>query len=111
MNSLQAHLERYRAEHRTTGCRLTHMLGVPMIAAALPVLFFDWRWAAGLFIIGWALQFAGHRFFEHNRPVLLADPSNPLTYFSALIFVTQEWAQVLRGRGLSRAPSSRRPRD
>jgi hypothetical protein len=31
----------------------------------------------------------------------MADPSNPLTYFAALIFVGQEWARLVRGRGLS----------
>lgn len=102
MNSFETHMAHYRAEHRTVGCKITHMIGVPMIAASVPALFFNRRWAAGLFTVGWAFQLAGHRFFERNRPVLVADPANPLTYFSALAFVAQEWKQVLSGRGLTR---------
>jgi len=111
MNSFQTHMAHYRAEHRTLGCKITHMIGVPMITAAFPVLFFNWRWAVALFVIGWVFQFAGHRFFEHNRPVLMADLSNPLTYFSALVFVAQEWAQVLRGRRLTEPPGLDRTRE
>lgn len=107
MNSFQTHMAHYRAAHRTLGCRLTHMIGVPMIVASIPILFFNWRWALALFVIGWTFQFAGHRFFEHNRPVLMADPSSPLTYFSALIFVAQEWAQMLSSRGPTDTSKSR----
>lgn len=101
MRSFQEHMQLYRAEHRTIGCKLSHMIGVPMIVASFPVLIFNWRWAIALFVVGWIIQFAGHYYFEKNRPVLMADPANPLTYFAAVIFVAQEWFGVLTGRGLS----------
>ena len=107
MNSFQAHMELYRAEHRTIGCKVSHMIGVPMIVASFPILIFNWRWAIALFVIGWIFQLAGHRYFEKNRPVLTADPGNPMTYFAAIIFVAQEWASVLTGRGLGDSGESR----
>ncbi|HZS03802.1 MAG TPA: DUF962 domain-containing protein [Blastocatellia bacterium] len=104
MTRIREHMELYRAEHRTVGCKVTHLVGVPMIAASFPMLLFNWRWAVGMFVTGWILQFSGHHFFEHNQPVLVADPANPLTYFAALIFVGEEWARLLAGRGLGVAP-------
>lgn len=101
MRSFQKHMQLYRDEHRTIGCKLSHMIGVPMIVASFPMLIFNWRWAIALFVVGWIIQFAGHYYFEKNRPVLMADPANPLTYFAAVIFVAQEWFGVLTGRGLS----------
>ncbi len=100
MRSFHEHMQLYRAEHRTIGCRLSHMVGVPVIVASFPMLFINWRWAIALFVIGWIIQFAGHYYFEKNRPVLMADPANPLTYFAAVIFVAQEWMSLLSGRGL-----------
>jgi uncharacterized membrane protein YGL010W len=76
------------------------MFGVPIIVASLVTVFFAWKLAAFMFIIGWALQFAGHFFFEGNKPVLFADPSNPFTYFYAVIFVAEEWWRVLTLRSL-----------
>ena len=38
--------------------------------------------------------------FEKNKPVFLSNPKNPFTYFSALIFVTQEWLKLLSGKRL-----------
>jgi uncharacterized membrane protein YGL010W len=94
----QAH---YRAHHRTVGCKITHLFGVPMIALSLPVLLFNRKLGAGLFLGGWALQFIGHFVFEKNRPMLFKDPTDPLTYCSALIFVAQEWLHLLRGGRLT----------
>lgn len=101
MPSFQEHMQLYREEHRTTGCKISHLIGVPMIVASFPMLVFNWRWAIALFVVGWIFQFAGHRFFEKNRPVLMADPANWLTYFAAIIFVAQEWTALLTGRGLN----------
>ena len=95
-----AHRRLYRREHRTLGCKLTHMFGVPLIVASLITLFFAWKLAIGMFVVGWLLQFTGHFVFEKNKPVLFADPSNPLTYFYAVIFVAEEWWKLLTFQGL-----------
>ena len=93
--NFEQHRALYRREHSTVGCKVTHMFGVPMIVTSLLMLFFCWQWALGLFVAGWILQFAGHFVFEGNRPVLFSDPSNKLTYFYAVIFVMEEWWQLL----------------
>lgn len=102
---LAAHRRHYRQNHRTIGCKLTHMFGVPLIVASLVTLFFAWKLALGMFVFGWALQLAGHFLFEKNNPVLFANPGNPLTYFYAVIFVAEEWWQVITLRGLQEEPA------
>jgi uncharacterized membrane protein YGL010W len=100
-SSLREHQEHYRAHHRTVGCKLTHLFGVPMIALSIPALLFNRKLSASLFFTGWALQFIGHFVFEKNKPMLFKDPKDPLTYCSALIFVTQEWLSLLNGGRLT----------
>jgi uncharacterized membrane protein YGL010W len=90
----------YRAEHRTVGCRISHMIGVPLIVASLVVTPLHWRLGCAMFLIGWMSQLAGHRFFERNKPVLMSDPKNPMTYLAAIVLVSQEWFRVLSGHGL-----------
>jgi len=91
----QAQKRLYQEQHRTVGCKVTHMFGVPMIYASLVVVFFSWPTALALFGVGWVLQFTGHYVFEKNRPVFLTDPKNPFTYIAALVFVAEEWWKLL----------------
>jgi uncharacterized membrane protein YGL010W len=98
MESFQSHQRHYREHHKTLGCKITHMIGVPMIALSIPVLFIHWQWAIALFVIGWIFQFIGHYVFEKNKPVFMNDPQNPLTYFSAIFFVADEWWHMLTGK-------------
>ncbi len=109
MSAFQAHMAHYRQEHRTVGCKITHMIGVPMIAGSLVVIWPNWQIGLAMFIVGWIFQFAGHRFFERNKPVLAEDPRNPYTYLSAIVFVSQEWAHVLSGHRLSEEPILPKP--
>jgi uncharacterized membrane protein YGL010W len=44
-----------------------------MIVVSLVVVFFDWRWGVGLFVLGWILQFIGHA-FEGNKPAFFRNP-------------------------------------
>lgn len=37
LRAQQEYLDKYRAEHTTLGCRITHMIGVPMIMASILV--------------------------------------------------------------------------
>jgi uncharacterized membrane protein YGL010W len=100
MDPFEQHMKLYRHEHRTLGCKITHMFGVPMIVASLPTVFFDWQVAVLLFVVGWILQFAGHFVFEKNRPLVMANPKNPMTYLAAVVFVAEEWSKLLTGKPL-----------
>jgi uncharacterized membrane protein YGL010W len=100
MDSFENHQKHYREQHSTVGCKITHMIGVPMIAVSIPIMFFSWQIGLSLFVVGWIFQFIGHFVFEKNKPVLMKDPKNPFTYVSALVFVTQEWFRLLSGKRL-----------
>src|SRR5690349_11437517 len=63
----------YKAKHQHPMNRLTHSIGIPMIVISLPLFFFNWRWALGLFIVGWILQFVGHA-IEGNQPAFFRNP-------------------------------------
>jgi uncharacterized membrane protein YGL010W len=63
----------YKAKHQHPLNRLTHNIGIPMIVVSVPLLFFDWRWALGLFIVGWVFQFVGHA-IEGNQPAFFRNP-------------------------------------
>lgn len=66
-------LANYKAKHQHPLNRLTHSIGIPMIVISLPVVFFNWRWAVGLFGVGWILQFVGHA-IEGNQPAFFKNP-------------------------------------
>ncbi len=78
------------------GCKLTHLIGVPMLVLALVMLFIDRKKALALFSMGWALQFVGHFVFERNKPILLTPNRHPYLLLSALVFVGEEWLDTLR---------------
>jgi len=44
-----------------------------MIVISLPLFLFNWRWALGLFVLGWTLQFIGHA-IEGNQPAFFKNP-------------------------------------
>ena len=66
-------LANYKAKHQHPLNRLTHSIGIPLIVISLPLFFFDWRWALALFVVGWILQFVGHR-IEGNQPAFFRNP-------------------------------------
>ena len=66
-------MEDYKAKHRHPLNRLTHSVGIPLIVVSLPLIFFSWRWALALFVVGWILQFVGH-WIEGNQPAFFRNP-------------------------------------
>ena len=66
-------MENYKAKHQHPVNRWLHNFGIPMIVLALPVVFFNWRWGLGLFVVGWIFQFAGH-LVEGNQPAFFRNP-------------------------------------
>jgi uncharacterized membrane protein YGL010W len=66
-------VENYKDKHRHPLNRLTHNIGIPMIVISLPLFLFNWRWALGLFVVGWVFQFIGHA-IEGNQPAFFRNP-------------------------------------
>ncbi|HEY9684196.1 MAG TPA: DUF962 domain-containing protein [Oculatellaceae cyanobacterium] len=89
----------YRSQHRTVGCKVTHMIGIPLMVMSIPTLLFNRKMALQMQAGGLALQFIGHYVFEHNKPVLL-ETRDPLVLIAALQFCGEQWWLVLQGKGL-----------
>jgi len=71
---LRVYLDQYARDHAHPLTKLTHLIGIPLIVAAIPYAGFRPRRAAALFTAGWALQFLGHYGFEKKNPSFFADP-------------------------------------
>jgi uncharacterized membrane protein YGL010W len=71
-------IEEYAESHQHPVNKLTHSIGIPMIAVSIlliPLCLFAagmWRIALGLFVVGWILQFIGHA-FEGKPPEFFKD--------------------------------------
>lgn len=71
-------INEYSESHQHPMNKLTHQFGIPMIAVSIllviPSLFVVglWRFALGLFVVGWILQFIGH-WFEGKPPEFMKD--------------------------------------
>lgn len=70
-------LEKYKGEHQDRRNQLTHMIGIPMIVASLPIAatIVGLPLGVGMFTVGWGFQFAGH-WFEGNDPAFFGDRRN-----------------------------------
>lgn len=64
--SRQEWIDHYAHSHRHPFNRLCHSLGIPMIVVSVPLFVATvmvpglWPVPVALFVVGWALQFAGH---------------------------------------------------
>lgn len=97
----------YRSQHTSTGVRATHLVGIPAVAAALPLAAARPKVGVPLFFAGWSLQILGHRVFEKNSPTLT---KGFFTYqFCGLAFWCEEMADLVAGR--SPLTGGRRSRD
>ena len=89
-------IAQYAQSHQHPVNRMLHTLGIPMIAASLPLFvaawFVDGWWAlpTALFVAGWVLQLVGHG-FEGKPPEFFKDPR--------FLFVgLRWWFAKIRGR-------------
>ncbi len=67
------YIAEYKAKHTHPLNRLAHSIGIPLIVISLPLFFFNWAWAIGLFVVGWIFQFVGHA-IEGNQPAFFKNP-------------------------------------
>jgi uncharacterized membrane protein YGL010W len=89
--SLNEYLVEYARDHAQLGTKLTHMVGIPLIVASLPVMPLNPPLGGAMFVGGWALQFIGHYVFEKNDPKFFGDPANLVI---GVVWAGMEWAEV-----------------
>ena len=71
-------IARYTESHQHPVNRVCHTIGIPLIAASLPLLVLGfiapvfWLLALAMFIVGWVFQFIGH-WFEGKPPEFFSD--------------------------------------
>ena len=87
----------YSSQHKTNGCKITHMIGVPIIVASILVWPFNRKVSGRLQTIGWFFQLLGHLGFERNTPVVL-EVQSPSMLAVSIIFVVERWKRFLTGR-------------
>jgi uncharacterized membrane protein YGL010W len=88
----------YRAQHTTTGVRVTHLVGIPGVAFSMPIVAARPKLGVPVFLASWALQVAGHMVFEKNSPAL---SKGFFTYqFCGLAFWCEEMVDLISGKGL-----------
>ncbi len=66
--------ESYKLDHQDPRNQACHAVGIPLIAASIPVgaTVVGLPLAAAMFTTGWAFQFAGH-YFEGKKPSFVED--------------------------------------
>jgi hypothetical protein len=66
----------YLSEHRNAASRRLHFIGslgvIGFVALAYAAT--DWKWLIAAIVCGYAFAWAGHVFFEHNRPATFKHP-------------------------------------
>jgi uncharacterized membrane protein YGL010W len=67
-------LTSYKADHQDPRNQFCHKVGIPLIAASLPVgaTIIGLPLAIPMFTVGWGFQFAGH-LFEGKKPAFVDD--------------------------------------
>ena len=66
----------YLSEHRHPTCRRLHFVGSSLAIACVLAAILDanaW-WIAAAVVVGYGFAWAGHAFFEHNRPATFKHP-------------------------------------
>ncbi|MGS2721147.1 Mpo1-like protein [Paraglaciecola aestuariivivens] len=66
----------YLAEHQNLICRRLHFIGSALIIALIIYTLFTSQWQLLWFIpvLGYGFAWAGHAFFEHNKPATFRYP-------------------------------------
>ena len=84
----------YLREHAHPVCRRLHFVGTALVTLVLVAALWtgEVRWLIAVPLLGYGFAWAGHFFFEHNRPATFTHP----LYSLAGDWVM--WWQVITGR-------------
>jgi len=92
-------LTKYKGDHQNPINQKCHAVGIPLIAASIPVgmTVVGLPLAAGMFTVGWTFQFVGHA-FEGKKPSFVEDKR-------ALVVGLLWWAEKIGVSKLETSPS------
>ena len=84
----------YLGEHRNPTCRALHFTGTSLALVLLVAAVVNQRWWLTLaaLLVGYAFAWAGHFFFEHNRPATFQYP------LFSFMGDWRMWWEILTGR-------------
>src|SRR4029434_2642637 len=84
----------YLSEHRHPICRLLHFVGSlsVLLGLILILIFQRWWWLFALPVLGYSFAWAGHFFFEKNRPATFSLP------FYSLLGDWRMFVDILSGK-------------
>jgi uncharacterized membrane protein YGL010W len=70
-------MKNYEADHSDPRNQACHKVGIPLIAASIPIgaTIVGLPLAASMFTVGWGFQFVGH-YFEGKKPSFVNDKRN-----------------------------------
>lgn len=85
----------YDAQHETLGCKVTHMIGIPLMLLAPVVAVFMWKLGLIVMAAGIGLQFIGHLVHEQNFPALINSDDPLRTIEIGVKKCAQWWKQLL----------------
>lgn len=89
-------IAQYASSHQHPVNRTLHTFGIPLIVTSVALFIIGfiyrplWKWALGLFLFGWALQFIGHA-VERKEPEFFHD-------WRFLLVGVRWWFAKVRGR-------------
>ena len=90
-------IARYATSHQNPVNRFCHTIGIPLIAASIPLFVIAilvphfWPIPTTMFVVGWLFQFVGHA-FEGKPPEFFHD-------WRFLFVGLRWWVAKIRGRG------------
>lgn len=74
--SLKEFYPYYLSEHQNLSCRRLHFVGTSLVIGLLLYFLISGNWTYWwlLLLCGYGFAWAGHFFFEHNRPATFKNP-------------------------------------
>jgi len=84
----------YLSEHQNVSCRRLHFIGTTLILLLFiyVVITQNWLWLLAAPVIGYGFAWAGHFFFEKNKPATFSYP------LWSLMGDWKMWYEILIGR-------------
>ncbi len=75
-NSLQEFYPYYLTEHLDPTCRKLHLIGTGLVVClfSVGIATLSWQYFALMPVAGYGFAWAGHFFFEKNRPAAFSNP-------------------------------------